>query len=143
MRYIYVATSEDFVKIGISYAPRWRVARLWRDRTLAPRLREKPVLIHATIGSVKAERLLHQTIAAHRIVGEWYRRECLLEPQVIALLNGPLDLGPHVDQISFRCPPDWKKEVQKAAIDRGEHVEDIVLIAVSKFLKIQLPDGPQ
>ena len=50
----------------------------------------------------------------------------------------------HLDksaQIVFRCPPDWKKEVQKAAIDRGDNVEDIVLIAVSRYLKIPLPEA--
>lgn len=45
------------------------------------------------------------------------------------------------EQIAFRCPKDWKKEVRKAAIDRGDSVEDIVLVAVSKFLKIPLQEN--
>lgn len=41
--------------------------------------------------------------------------------------------------ISFRCDPEWKKVVNKAAIDRGQSMQEICIAAISKYLKIELP----
>lgn len=41
--------------------------------------------------------------------------------------------------ISFRCDPEWKKEVGKAAIDRGETIQEICIAAVTRYLKISGP----
>ncbi len=46
-------------------------------------------------------------------------------------------------QISFRCPAEWKKEIQKLAIDRSESVEDMLLVAISEGLSIALPEADQ
>lgn len=42
--------------------------------------------------------------------------------------------------ISFQCPEQWKREVAKAAIDRGESMREICIRAISKHLKLGLPD---
>lgn len=40
---------------------------------------------------------------------------------------------------SFRCDPEWKKLVAKAAIDRGETLQTICIAAISKYLGIDQP----
>ena len=43
------------------------------------------------------------------------------------------------DKITFQCPADWKREVQKAAIDRGQTIKELAIEAISVRLGMPIP----
>lgn len=91
-QFIYIARSEDFVKIGISTRPWSRIICLNSGSMLNPcGLRLPTRMVHVIAGDKILEKKLHKRLRAYRIAGtnEWYSPECLLDPSIKRILGSP------------------------------------------------------
>lgn len=113
MTYVYVARSEDFIKIGHSCAPRQRVHALMTQKNRPPL--SKPLeLVHATPGDCNLERRLHSAANPYRVHGrEFFTVECLEVPEIKEFLDTPRLLGP--ERYSFT---DFRSERVEAVAMR-------------------------
>lgn len=82
--YVYAAQAADFVKIGISYAPEFRVMQLKTCKRPAATVGIRPTLLAYTPAwNLWAEREAHEQLAADRAEGEWFH----LTPAVQAFVD--------------------------------------------------------
>jgi len=43
--------------------------------------------------------------------------------------------------MSFRCPADWKKEIQKALVDKEKTLEQAAIEALSAYTGVPAPES--
>jgi len=77
---VYFIQCEGFVKIGYSHSPIRRLDAIQTSNPFACRL------LGTVAGGSAVELELHQALAEHRHVGEWFR----LTPEVRAIIDGLL-----------------------------------------------------